>query len=99
MFIIVPDWDMVSLFSVRNTVNFQKRNSDYAFAIDGWNPDNSTYFFGLMIWHADPREYFMVPPVTPYSHEDLMKMIDEYKSLFPYKDSYMPDSYVLSCVD
>ena len=77
----------------------QFQESDYAFAIDGWDPDNSTYFFGLMIWHADPSEYFMVPPVTPYSHEDLMKMIDEYKSFFPDKDSYMPHNYVLSCVD
>jgi len=75
------------------------QRSLYAFAIDGWDPDNSTYFFGLMIWHADPSEYFMVPPVTPYPHEKLMDMIDEYKSWFPDKDSYMPHNYVLSCID
>ena len=77
----------------------QFQESDYAFAIDGWDPDNSTYFFGLMIWRADPSGYFRVPPVTPYSHEDLMKMIDEYKSFFPGKEPYMPHNYVLSCVD
>ena len=75
------------------------QRSDYAFAIDGWDPDNSTYFFGLIIWHADPGEYFRVQPVTLYSHEDLMKMIDEYKSFFPGKEPYMPHNYVLSCVD
>lgn len=48
---------------------------------------------------ADPSEYFMVPPVTPYPHEKLMEMIDEYKSFFPYQESYMPHNYVLSCVD
>lgn len=77
----------------------QFQESSYAFAIDGWNPDNSTYFFGLMIWHADPSEYFMVPPVTPYPHEELMKMIDEYTSFFPNQKSYMPHNYVLSCID
>ena len=75
------------------------QRSAYAFAIDAWDPDNSTYFFGLMTLHADPSEYFRVPPVTPYSHEDLIKMIDEYKSFFPGKEPYMPHSYVLSCVD
>lgn len=75
------------------------QESDYAFAIDGWDPDNSTYFFGLIIWHADPSEYFMVRPVTPYPHGELMKMIDEYKSFFPNQKSYMPHNYVLSCVD
>ena len=77
----------------------QFQESDYAFAIDGWDPDNSTYFFGLMIWRADPSGYFMVPPVTPYPHEELIKMIDEYKSFFPGKEPYMPHNYVLSCVD
>lgn len=77
----------------------QFQESNYAFAIDAWDPDNSTYFFGLMIWHADPSEYFMVPPVTPYPHEKLMEMIDEYKSFFPYQESYIPHNYVLSCVD
>ena len=75
------------------------QRSDYAFAINAWDPDTSTYFFGLMIDTADPSEYFMVPPVTPYPHEELIKMIDEYKSLFPNKESYMPHNYVLSCVD
>lgn len=77
------------------------QRSDYAFAIDGWDPDNSTYFFGFMMNAADPSEYFMIPSVIfSYDHDDkLMKMIDEYKSLFPGKDSYMPHNYVLSCVD
>ena len=77
----------------------QFQESDYAFAIDGWNPDNSIYFFGLMISLANPGGYFMVPSVTSYDHDKFMEMMNEYKSYFPYQESYMPHNYVLSCVD
>ena len=77
----------------------QFQESDYAFAIDGWDPDNSTYFFGLMMDAAAPGKYFIIPPVTSYDHNKFMKMMDEYKSYFPDQKSYMPHNYVLSCVD
>ena len=77
----------------------QFQESDYAFAIDAWDPDNSIYFFGLMMNAADPGEYFMIPPVTSYNHEQFIEMMDEYKSFFPNKKSYMPHSYILSCID
>ena len=77
----------------------QFQESDYALAIDAWNPDTSTYFFGLMMNEADPNEYFMIPSVVSYNHDEFMEMMDEYKSLFPDKESYMPHNYVLSCVD
>lgn len=77
----------------------QFQESDYAFAIDAWDPDNSVYFFGLMMNAAEPGEYFMIPPVTSYNHEKFIEMMDEYKSFFPNQKSYMPHSYVLSCID
>ena len=77
----------------------QFQESDYAFAIDAWDPDNSIYFFGLMMDTADSSEYFMVLPVASYDHDKFMEMMNEYKSYFPYQESYMPHSYVLSCVD
>ena len=77
----------------------QFQESDYAFVIDGWDPDDSTYFFGLMIDAAAPGGYFMIPSVVSYNHNRFMKMMDEYKSYFPNQESYMPHNYVLSCVD
>ena len=84
-------------FSEEKFHEFQR--SDYAFAIDGWDPDNSTYFFGFMINSADPSEYFMIPSVVSYDHNKFMEMMDEYKSFFPDQESYIPHQYVLSCVD
>ena len=75
------------------------QESDYAFAIDGWDPDNSTYFFGLMMDAAAPGKYFIIPSVVSYNHNRFMKMMDEYKSFFPNQKSYMPHNYVLSCID
>ena len=75
------------------------QESEYAFAIDGWNTDGSTYFFGLIINTADPSDYFMIPAVISYDHEQFIKMMDEFKALFPERESYMPRQYVLSCID
>ena len=77
----------------------QFQESDYTFAIDGWDPDNSIYFFGLMMKAADPGEYFMISSITSYDHDKFMEMMDEYKSYFPNQKSYIPHNYVLSCVD
>ena len=77
----------------------QFQESDYAFVIDGWDPDNSTYFFGLIMKVADPGGYFMIPSINSYDHKKFMEMMDEYKSYFPNQESYMPHNYVLSCVD
>jgi len=77
----------------------QFQGSNYAFAIDGWDPDNSTYFFGFITDTADPGEYFIIPPVTSYDHDKFMKMMDEYKSYFPNQEFYMPHNYVFSCID
>ena len=77
----------------------QFQESNYAFAIDGWDPDNSTYFFGFITDAADPGEYFIIPPVTSYDHDKFIKMMNEYKSYFPNQESYMPHNYVFSCID
>lgn len=82
-----------------DTLRHKFQESEYALAIDGWDIDGSTYFFGLISNTADSSGYFMIPAVVSYDHEQFMEMMDEFKALFPKRESYVPHQYVLSCID
>lgn len=74
------------------------QESDYALRLDGWSY-TSDYFFGIEIKSVEPGQYLMIPPVTPYVHDEFMDALKEFKDIFPNRKDYIPHNYVLSCVD
>ena len=74
------------------------KESDWACPADRYCPDNSPYFFGIILKGITPG---MVAPLSTkrnYKHEDLDKMIEEFKKFFPNMEDYICRDWLISGV-
>lgn len=55
-------------------------------------------FFGIILKTLDEGTAFPIEVFPTYSHEELWKMLQEYKELCPGLNNYIPRIYVLYCM-
>ena len=75
-------------------------DNKYITPINSWLKDTD-YFFGIIYGVIDEGEVYKIPAVhdSLIAHDDLMNMIQEYKTYFTNEDNYICHNYVLCCVD
>lgn len=76
---------------------FRFFDSDFYITIDNCS-DDAPVFFGL-IKNEIHQPNYITKVSHKYNHDDLIKMLQEYKSIFPNEENYMPHDYLILCVD
>ncbi len=83
----------------RNRTLYQKFLSNpWATPLDQRGRPFCNYFFGLIWGCITPGYGIDVPTRRDYSHQDILKTLNQFKEFFPNQTVYIMKDYVLSCI-
>jgi hypothetical protein len=75
------------------------QESDWAYLVDGYRPEDSPYFFGIILEGIAPGMIAPLPTKRNYKHEDLDKMIEEFKKFLLNMEDYICRDWLISGIN
>lgn len=70
---------------------------DYSICMNAYT--ESDCFFGIIQEMCEPGEHLPMDMIRRPEHNQLMNMIEHYKTFFPEEENYMPHNYIICIID